>query len=304
MAIQKEKYIRTRKFTLVKINCNSILHPVFSKFYVVSYAIIRINWRSRFEFMRIPEVTHLVLLLMLIFISACQPAPPTDSPQIVLWAWERPENLEFINTSKIAVAFLAQTVELNADAVTVKMRRQPLKVPPETKMIAVTRIETNKKGQKTALSELQRGEILRLLLATLKLKNVSEIQLDFDVTVSEREFYRQLLQELRPQLPTNIGLTITALASWCISDRWMKDLPIDQAVPMAFDMGADDRTIRDFLASGEDWSEPLCRQSYGISINEPLKIDFKPNRTFYLFNSNPNGWKKSDLEHLPNGVKL
>ncbi len=255
--------------------------------------------------MRIARVDALVsLLLILTFVSACQRTSETDSPQIILWAWERPENLEFIETSKIAVAFLAQTIELNGDKVEIRRRRQPLKVPPETKMIAVTRIETNKKGQKATLSGLQRQEILRLLLATLKLNNVSEVQLDFDVTTSEREFYRQLLQELRPQLPSNIGLTITALASWCSSDKWMKDLPIDEAVPMAFEMGADDKTIRNFLASGEDWSEPLCRHSYGISVNEPLKINFKPNRKFYLFNSNPNGWKKSDLEHLPDGVKL
>lgn len=238
-----------------------------------------------------------ILFTLIIVFSACQKISQS-SPNIILWAWERPENLEFIDSNKIAVAFLAQTIELNGDKVEVKLRRQPLRVPPETKMIAVTRIETNKNGDKVTLSDLQREEILRLLLATLELKNVSEIQLDFDVTVSEREFYRKLLQELRPKLPKNIVLSITALASWCIGDTWMKDLPVDEAVPMAFDMGADDKTIRDFLATGADWNEPLCRNSYGISVNEPLKIKFKPNRKFYVFTSNPNGWKKSDVEKL------
>ena len=238
-------------------------------------------------------------LLVLCLASACQNSRSVNStPNIILWAWERPENLEFIDSNKIAVALLAQTIELNGDKVEVKLRRQPLKVPPESKMIAVTRIETNKNGDKVALSDLQREEILRLLLATLELKNVSEIQLDFDVTVSEREFYRKLLQELRPKLPKNIVLSITALASWCLSDNWIRSLPVDEAVPMAFDMGADDKTIRDFLATGEDWQEPLCRNSYGISINEPLKIKFKPNRKIYVFTSNPNGWKKSDLDRI------
>lgn len=269
----------------------------------MNYAKIRINCVQGFESMRLRK-SFICLLLVSALVSACQNSQSANSPKIILWAWERPENLEFIDSGKISVAFLAQTLELSADNVKVKPRRQPLKVSPETKLIAVTRIETDKKGEKVNLSDQQRQEIVRLLLATLELKNVSEIQLDFDVTASEREFYRQILQELRPKLPPNIGLTITALASWCISDNWLKDLPIDEAVPMAFDMGADDKTIRNFLASGKDWPEPKCQSSYGISIDEPLKIEFKPNRKFYLFTSNPNGWKKSDLERLPAGVKL
>lgn len=245
--------------------------------------------------MRFPK--RFILLLTFALLSACQ-NPQTDSPKIILWAWERPENLEFIDANKIGVAFLAQTIELNGNEVNRIPRRQPLNIPPETKLIAVTRIETEKNGEISDLSEPQRQEILRLLMKTLELKNVSAIQIDFDVRVSEREFYRKLLQELRPKLPANIGLTMTALASWCAGDNWIKDLPVDEAIPMIFDMGADDKTIREFLSSGEDWNEPLCRHSYGISVNKPLKINFKPNRKFYFFNSNPTGWKKSDLEKL------
>ncbi len=257
----------------------------------------------KFLFQSLWQSHRLFILTFCVLCQSCQNPPPSKSnPQIILWAWERPENLEFIDVKKMGVAFLAQTLELKGDDVKKIPRRQPLKVKPETKLIAVTRIETNKKSEKPTLSEPQRQEILRLLLATLELKNVSEIQLDFDVTVSEREFYRQLLQDLRPKLPPNVGLTMTALASWCVSDNWLASLPIDEAVPMAFEMGADDKTIRDFLASGQDWSEPKCQHSYGISIDEPLKMKFKPNRKFYLFNPNPNGWKKSDLDRLPDGV--
>lgn len=231
---------------------------------------------------------------------ACQKSQNV-SPKLILWAWERPENLEFIDSNKFTVAFLAQTIELSGSEVKLIPRRQPLKVSPETKLIAVTRIETDKKAD---LSDQQKQEILRLVLKTLELKNVSAIQIDFDVTVSEREFYRQLLQDLRNQLPSNVGLTMTALASWCASDNWLKGLPVDEAIPMLFDMGADNKTIRELLASGEDFNEPLCRNSYGISISEPLKIKFKPNRKFYLFTSSPLGWKKSDLESLPDGVSL
>ena len=78
--------------------------------------------------------------------------------------------------------------------------------------------------------------------------------------------------------------------------RLFNDFPIDEAVPMAFQMGADNERIRSFLSAGNDWREPLCRGSYGISTDEPLKINFKSNRRFYYFNPKP--WKKSDLENL------
>ncbi|MEK7724051.1 MAG: hypothetical protein AAB336_06875, partial [Acidobacteriota bacterium] len=166
--------------------------------------------------MRFPKIlAKFAFCLLLIGSFSCQKFQSNKTPQIILWAWERPENLEFIDSNKFAVAFLAQTIELIGNEVKLIPRRQILKVLPETKLIAVTRIEIPKKSSyQVALSDLQRQEILRLLLATLELKNVSEIQLDFDVTVSERQFYRQLLQELRPKLPSNIGLTMTALASW------------------------------------------------------------------------------------------
>src|ERR1051325_8602288 len=66
-------------------------------------------------------------------------------PGIVLWAWERPENLEFIDPSRVAVAYLARSIELSGDEVTVHPRLQPLNIPPATTLIAVVRISTRGK---------------------------------------------------------------------------------------------------------------------------------------------------------------
>jgi hypothetical protein len=45
----------------------------------------------------------------------------------VLWAWERPEDLSFIDSNKFGVAFLqAQTLTLQGDDVTFSPRHQPL----------------------------------------------------------------------------------------------------------------------------------------------------------------------------------
>lgn len=218
-------------------------------------------------------------------------------PPKILWAWERPEDLRFIDANKFGVAFLAQTLILQADDVQFRPRRQPLEIAPGTYLIAVTRIETIKEiSRRPKLSVEQQKKIASLVKKTLELPDVKAVQLDFDVVVSERNFYKNLVVDLKSQLPENTPLTITALASWCAGDGWFEGLPVDEAVPMIFEMGADNDRVRSFLANGNDWREPLCKGSYGISVDEPLNINFKPNRRFYYFKSK--AWEKSDLEKL------
>lgn len=239
----------------------------------------------------------------LIFSVSCRkqnevnPKLSNEMPPKILWAWEREEDLRFIEPEKFGIAFLAQTLILQNENVTFRPRRQPLEVAPETYLIAVTRIETSKEQKsRPKLSKKQSDEIVLLVKKTLQLRDVRAVQIDFDVVVSEREFYRSMITELKKSLPENTPLTITSLASWCVGDSWFNDFPIDEAVPMAFQMAADDERIRSFLSNGNDWREPLCRGSYGISIDEPLKMNFEANRRFYYFNPKP--WKKSDLENL------
>lgn len=221
----------------------------------------------------------------------------SEMPPKILWAWERREDLRFLDAEKFGVAFLAQLLTLQNEEIVFRPRRQPLEVSPNTYLIAVTRIETVKEASKRpALSDQQKRKIVSLIKKTLELPNVKAIQIDFDVVVSERNFYRTLVNDLKKELPEKTPLTITSLASWCVGDSWFNDFPIDEAVPMAFVMGADDKSIRDFLAKGNDWREPLCRGSYGISVDEPLKVEFKPNRRFYYFKNT--AWVKADLEKL------
>lgn len=220
-------------------------------------------------------------------------------PPVILWAWERPEDLRFIDTEKIGVAFLSQTLILQNDDVKFIPRRQPLKILPKTYLIAVSRIETDK-SLNLSLSDSQISQLVLRIRQTLDLPNVKALQIDFDAVISERNFYRRLMKDLRGQIPENIPLTMTALASWCASDGWFSDFPVDEAVSMAFQMGTDDNKVRSFLADGKDWSEPLCRSSYGIALNEPLKMTFQPKRRFYIFNNRP--WQAEDLKNLPEGV--
>jgi hypothetical protein len=225
--------------------------------------------------------------------------PNNEMPPVVLWAWERPENLRFLDARKYGVAYLAQTLFLSGDETIFRPRRQPLEINPEVYLIAVTRIETDR-AKRPALSDAQRKQTVEFVRQTLARPNVRAVQIDFDALVSEREFYKQLVRDLRANLPENAPLTITALASWCVADRWFEDLPVDEVVPMAFRMGADDKPIRDYLAKGGDWRAPLCRGSYGVALDEPLQMKFESDRRFFIFNNE--AWRAEDLRRLPEGV--
>jgi len=218
-------------------------------------------------------------------------------PQKIIWAWERPEDLRFLDANEYGVAFLAQTIFLEKDSVILRQRRQPLEVSPGTYMIAVTRIETNKDGTKRPTFDAEMvAQTVKLIQNTLDLADVKGVQIDFDAVSSERAFYRSVVTELKKQLPVETPLTMTSLASWCTGDSWFNDFPVDEAVPMVFQMGADEEKIKIFLRNGNDWNEPLCRGSYGISIDDPLKVELKPNRRIYYFSNN--AWRAPDIRSL------
>lgn len=229
--------------------------------------------------------------------NTIDPTRSNGTPSKVLWAWERPENLNFIDPNEFGVAFLAQTIFLEKEQVSPKPRRQPLEVPPGIYLIAVTRIET-KKGtfDRPTYSAEMGSKIVALIKATLDLPDVKAVQIDFDAVVSERPFYRSMMLELRKQIPVNVSLTMTSLASWCTGDAWFNDFPVDEAVPMVFQMGADSDNIRNFLRNGNDWDEQLCRGSYGISMEEGRFDGMKPGRRTYYFKQS--AWAANDLTNL------
>ncbi|HYM80329.1 MAG TPA: DUF3142 domain-containing protein [Candidatus Limnocylindria bacterium] len=196
------------------------------------------------------------------------PLPAERIPPLVLWAWEQPQDLRAIDPARVGVAYLARTIELGGDRVSVRPRFQPLRVPAGTRLVAVGRIET----RRDAPPELDLAQRRRAVLELASLAHrpgVIAVQVDFDATHSQRPFYRDLLAELRAALPDTVALSMTALASWCLGDPWLADLPVDEAVPMVFRMGADQHRIRADLAAGKGFSCRLCRGSVGIATDEP-----------------------------------
>ena len=220
----------------------------------------------------------------MLMLAACarRPDPLPGFPRVFVWAWERPEDLYWLDPRTTGVAFLARTVCLKDDAVGVRPRMQPLRVPPGTVLMAVVRVET---GGRAAHADP--APMAEAIADGAAIPNVRALQVDFDAVASERGFYRAVLDDVRGRLPAGIPLSITALASWCESDNWLSGLPVAEAVPMLFRMGPD------HYSPGSDFRNPLCRSSVGISTDE-LPARIPSGRRVYVFD--PRAWSEEHLQ--------
>ena len=210
-------------------------------------------------------------------------------PSQILWTWQRPEDLRGIDPAQTAIAYLDQTIRIGEYVLSVS-RTQSLAYPEGTKLISVVRIETSRHAR---LDAAVADEAVRQTMLSVN-GRVAALQVDFDAALSERDFYRSFLGKLRRRMPPDLPLSITALVSWCSYDDWVRDLPVDEAVPMFFRMGPDARRVRDLTIQ-----EPLCSQSLGVSTREPWPVRMEGKRV-YVFADR--GWKR-DFEMLESRVR-
>jgi Protein of unknown function (DUF3142) len=227
---------------------------------------------------RKPQPISAAALAVLLVCCARRPDPLPRFPRLVLWAWERPEDMQFTDPKQAAVAFLADTIGWSEGNVRAYPRLQPLRVAPGTRLIAVVRLESH--GAPPPVDSVA-PEILR----SAALPRVEALQIDFDARSSERGWYAALLKRLRSQLRRNMPLTITALASWCESDPWIRNLPIADAIPMLFRMGPGG------FWDGREFRPAVCRSSVGVSLDEP-RAELPRGRRMFVFN--PHSWTDRD----------
>ena len=133
----------------------------------------------------------------------------------------------------------------------------------------------------------------------------ARLMIDYDAPSDQRSFYIALLKSLRRDREfSGLHLTITALAAWCLNDRWIDAALCDEAVVMLFSMGpAGKKLLRD-LEKRSDWlnaSSNGPKLSIGIAVSEPAtNAQLKNlgllhnNRHLYLFNSY--AWNKQSYE--------
>ncbi len=123
------------------------------------------------------------------------------------------------------------------------------------------------------------------MLQATRWPQVGALQIDYDALVSDRVFYRDLLTEVRRRLPPAMPLEMTALVSWCMADDWLQGLPVVNAVPMFFRMGADPHALTEPLR------DPLCQSSIGIATDEAYTVIPRGRRVF-VFHSR--AWTEAD----------
>jgi hypothetical protein len=237
------------------------------------------------------------LLAMLMLSGASAPSrvgAAKSTPRVTLWVWERPEDLRFLDSDNVGVAFLSGSVYLDLQPV-VSPRLQPLRVGEHTPVTAVVRLE-NTKSTPTVFSDEYRHQLADQIVGLSAASQVSALQIDFDATQSQQGFYRSLINDVRGRLPASMPLSITALSSWCMGDDWLSGLPIAEAVPMLFRMGPDRAAILQSLAWGQDFRQPLCRTSVGVSTDEPWPAPLPASllgRHVYVFH--PQAWTQQSF---------
>jgi hypothetical protein len=213
-------------------------------------------------------------------------------PGLVIWAWERPEDLRFLDPDRVGVAMLAKTIRVDDGDVVVRPQLNAVRVPPGTAIVAVARIEIGTSDPPATLRDRTAAEVAALAA----IPGVRAVQVDCDVRFSQRAWYRALMHAVRDRLPWDVPLSMTGLASWCLSDcGWLAGVPVDEIVPMLFRMGPEGEAIRHSLEQGRDFVPDACRLSTGISTDEP-GIARPSGRRLYVFNPRP--WTAAAVQAL------
>ena len=238
------------------------------------------------------QLLAITLLLILLVACSCfigrRSALP-GQPHLMLWAWEEPADLRYIDIGKTGIAFLAGTVTWKDDSLLVKPRFQTLHYPAGSYRMAVVRIEPDQK-QAASYRKIQVGLLSKAVLRLATAQKIDSLQIDFDARADERNFYLALLRELRNKMPAGMPLSITALSSWCLKDAWISVLPCDEVVPMFFSMGMERTETINLLAGKNGLARLPMQESIGLSVAEPDVLRYLSRLTDHVYLFSPQGW--------------
>jgi hypothetical protein len=216
-----------------------------------------------------------------------------DLPPLMLWAWDRDDDLRMIDPGDTGVAFLAATLTLRGEGVTVVARHNPLALPAGVRRAAVVHVDSDRTEPPT-LSTRQLQRFVDTLATVAAEVPHRVLQVDYEAPASQRAFFLGAMASLRERMPQD-ALSVTALASWCLNEDWTGDLAADEVVPMLFRMGHDGRRALARLAAGGDFRVPACRGSLGVATDE-LPGTLPSGRRVYAFN--PRRWSEETYRML------
>ncbi len=234
-----------------------------------------------------PSAQTIAAALLLALAAA---APAKAQPALVLWAWERPEDLRAAG-AKVEVAAVVGFVQLSGAGLWARGRRFPLKTAPGARRIAVVHIQIDP-SQPLAWTPALRARAAATVLAYARTPGFQAVQIDFEVRQSQRQVLLDLIHDVRSGLGAHTPLSMNALASWCETETWLSQAEVDEIVPMVFRMGPEGERLKARLAAGGDFADRRCRSAIGISMDTPL-TRIPGGRRVYVFN--PHNWTAADI---------
>jgi hypothetical protein len=208
-----------------------------------------------------------------------------DLPPLMLWAWDRDDDLRFLDPRDTGIAFLAATLTLRGDGVELTPRHNPLKVPAGIKRVAVVHVQSGRAAPPSLSGEQMRRFVEAIAEVGDEVPH-SVLQIDYEAVASQRAFFIKTIEALRLRLP-GAPISVTALASWCLNERWTARLAADEIVPMLFRMGYEGRRVHALFEGRGDFRERSCRSSFGVAADE-LPSVLPGGRRVYVFN--PQRW--------------
>jgi len=220
--------------------------------------------------------------------------PASGSPRpsaLIVWAWERPEDLRFAGPG-VEIADHSGFMVLAGDRLFARGRRFPLLAAAAAVTTSVVHVQIDRRVRLRWSDALRRRTVDAVVAYGLA-RRPQRLQIDFEVGASERPVLLGVLAGVAARLPAGTALSMTAIASWCDGERWLDAAPVDEIVPMLFRMGQQGAALRTRLAHGGDFANPRCRTALAVSTDAPI-ARAPPGRRVYLFN--PHSWTPAALD--------
>jgi len=209
-------------------------------------------------------------------------APPAGWPSAFAWTWNRADDLRFLPPGA-GVAAVQLSIELEDRRVRVRANHGTWLAPANVFVLPVVHVDAFERWR-PALDAAQEDAVVATIVSVGAAARAGALQIDFEAAPSQRAFYRRVLARVRDRLPSE-WISITALASWCMDERWTADLPVDDVVAMAFRLGRDAPATRRAIGALARWPAADCT-STGLAVDE---AGLRPpaHRSLFLFSPRP-----------------
>jgi hypothetical protein len=252
-------------------------------------------------------LSSLVSLTLCLSLAGSAAVTRKSEPKIVLWSWQHDDDLSFLNArEEVAVAFYAGTIMLGRDLAKLLKRENVLRLPAAVSRFPVYRMENPHFGE--VVSKIAMASALEIIVRNQEETGWKQVQIDFDATTLDRRAYLEFLSALKHRLRPETQLSITALSSWCLSDRWLDCAPVEETVAMFFSMGRGKGEALHALQSMKPRTNDVSRQSIGVSIyemetNRCLKKHKVLESAPRIFVFSATGWTRSRFEQIRKQLK-